>query len=113
MIVCLIPLALRLQFRRGAASDAHGVVELRLRDPRGGHDAVEVTLDNGRCLVQRRPSERPTATLSVGLADMIRMATGAVGVPALLQGGRLQVNGDLFLIMRFPTFFGMPTRPLV
>jgi hypothetical protein len=41
---------------------------------------------------------------------MIRLASGAVGWPALLSSGRLEFSGDPFLALRFPTLFRLPAQ---
>jgi hypothetical protein len=114
LVIATLPLSLRLLFRRRRAHDVDGVIELRLLDPAGGDpDCVAVAVRHGRCAARGRPAPRPTATLTVGIGDLVRMATGAVSSPSLVQAGRLRLMGDVFLVMRFPSLFGLPTRPLV
>jgi hypothetical protein len=113
-LLATLPLGLRLLFRRRRADGVTGVIELRFADPAGGPpDRVEIAIAHGRCTVRRGASERPTATLSVRIPDMVRMAAGAASAPLLVQAGRLRLMGDVFLVMRFPALFGLPTRPLV
>jgi hypothetical protein len=114
LVIGTLPAALRVLFRRRRAAGTSGVVELRLVDPDGGAPAcVSVAFADGTCTVARGPSARPTATLTVGIGDLVRMASGAVSSPALVQVGRLRIMGDVFLVMSFPSLFGLPTRPLV
>jgi hypothetical protein len=114
LIVGLMPVIMRLRVNRRLAREVQGIVELRLRSPDGAStDYLHIVLDGDHCRVTSGPNERPTAALTMGLADMLRMAAGAVAVPTLLQDGRLCLIGDVMLIMRFPAVFRLPTRALV
>jgi hypothetical protein len=113
-IVAALPLIMRLRVNRRLARESQGVIELRLRRCDGtGADHLHIVLDGRRCRVRRGPSPRPTAALTTGLADLLRMAAGAVATPRLLQDGRLSLIGDVLVIMRFPAVFRLPTRALV
>jgi hypothetical protein len=41
---------------------------------------------------------------------MIRLVSGAIGWPELLSSGRLELTGDPFLALRFPTLFRLPAQ---
>jgi hypothetical protein len=117
------PLALRLLFSRKAAFDAAGqplagVVELKIRDPNGdGADAFEVVIRDGRCEAHRGAATRPGASLSIGLADMLRLGSGAVDPGFFLAegmaAGRIELQGDVFLFLSFPNVFRMANRKLI
>jgi SnoaL-like domain/SCP-2 sterol transfer family len=114
LIVSLMPAIMRLRVNRRLTREVRGVIELRLRSPDGAStDYLHVVLDGSHCKVNSGPSQRPTAALTMGLADMVRMAAGAVAVPTLLQEGRMCLIGDVTVIMRFPAVFRLPTRALV
>lgn len=105
---------LRILFKPSLAEDVDGVIELRLSSPKGRPTAYfEIDIRGRACLVRRAPSRWPTTTLTITLADMLRLATGAVGVPHVVQAGRVRFSGDVFLIMRFPELFRLPKRPFV
>jgi hypothetical protein len=41
----------------------------------------------------------------VHASDLVRLAVGRAGWPALLASGRLVLSGDPFLALRLPTLF--------
>ena len=86
--------------------------ELRVRE-RAGRDPLRLTLDinDGTCVVQRGADGTAGAVATVGLADLLRMATGLVGWPKLMANGRLELSGDPFLALRFPALFRLPPEP--
>ena len=42
---------------------------------------------------------------------MIRLVSGSAGWPELVSGGRLELSGDPFLAIRFPSLFRLPATP--
>jgi len=91
--------------------------ELRVRE-RAGRDPVRLTLqiDDGECQVQRGASADARAVATIALPDLIRLSLGLVGWPKLMSCGRLELSGDPFLALRFPSLFRLPaeariTRP--
>lgn len=103
--------ALPHRFDAEAARDLEAVYDLRIRDAAGGDgDRLEVVISDGRCEVHVRAGERAGATVRIGAADLVRVASGAVGWPELLGSGRLEVDGDPFLVLRFPNLFRLPAR---
>lgn len=114
VVLRTVPIVLRLRFKGDLVRDLQATIEFRWMDPRGGRPQyLEVSLSEGRCATRRGPSGRPTAVMSVGIADLIRMGVGAAATPMLIYEGRMRLNGDAFLIMQIPTLFGLPTEPLV
>jgi hypothetical protein len=109
LIVRAVPLALGRRFDPESARDLEAVLELRVRDPDGGRaDLFQLKVSAGTCAVRPGPAHHPGAAVEVGADDMIRMASGAVGWPELLSSGRLELSGDPFLALRFPTLFRLP-----
>jgi SCP-2 sterol transfer family len=116
-----LPLVLRLRFRPGYAVDFDGeeikamiVVKLLRRDGRQA-DEFEVMIDRRRCRARRRrgAESRPDAALTMYLADMHRMLVAATDPLMLARDKRLVMEGDTFLLVRFPAMFGQPTRAVV
>jgi hypothetical protein len=104
-------------FDPAAARDLDVAFALEVNHPRGRPpDVLGLSVANGRLTVTRGRPDDPGATVSIGADDMVRLATGDVGWPALLAGGRLALSGDPFLALRFPRLFGLPAdagRPIV
>ncbi len=110
LILRALPRAVTARFDPAAAADLEASFELCVRDPRGGEPArFALCVTGGRCEV--RPGTVPDAgaSVTVGSDDLIRMASGAAGWPELLSAGRLELAGDPFLALRFPTLFRLPT----
>ena len=118
-----LPLALRLLFSPEAARgikgvSAAGTVALNIRGPDGsGADPFEIVIADAHCKVRRRRNARPDASLTIGLADMVRMGSGAVDPGFFLAegiaAGRIELKGDVFLFLSFPNLFRMANRKLI
>jgi hypothetical protein len=121
IVLWALPFVLRAGFQPAYAvdfdmMDIDGSILLRIvGDPGGRRDQFEITLDRRRCRVRRRrPGGRqPDATLTVRLADLLRMLLGATGPLELASAQRLVTTGDSFLLVRFPAMFGQPTRSVL
>jgi hypothetical protein len=112
VILRLLPAVISRRFDPAAAGGLEAVFELRVRDPDGaGSTPFRLAIAGGRCEVSRGPAPGAGATATVGADDLIRMASGAVGFPRLLSMGRLELGGDPFLALRFPTLFRLPASP--
>jgi hypothetical protein len=112
VILRAIPYAIPRRFDPEAAGDLRAVFELEVRDPSGGRPAqFELKVADGRCEVKAGPAAKPAATATIGADDLIRMVSGAIGFPELLASGRMQLNGNPFLALRFPALFKLPARP--
>ncbi len=112
MILRALPRAIAGRFDPGAAGDLQALFELRVRDPGGGApERFWLSVAAGRCEVSSLAagsSGAVGASVTVGAGDLIRLVTGAAGWPALLSAGRLELDGDPFLALRFPTLFRLP-----
>jgi hypothetical protein len=119
LFVAGLPLALRAGFRPQYAVDFDGspfdaTIQLTVVRGNGRRDSFDIVLRERRCRVHRhRPGARPPAgTLTIGLADLIRMATAAADPTVLAGEGRVEITGDTFLLVRFPAMFSQPTKGL-
>jgi hypothetical protein len=111
MILLALPRAIPRRFDPDAAGDLSAVFELLVRDPAGGDPArFQLTIADGRCEVKPGPATDPSATATLGAADLIRMASGASSFPELLASGQLELGGNPFLALRFPGLFRLPAR---
>jgi len=108
-ILRAVPYAIPRRFDAAAAEGLDTSFELRLLDPRGGAPACfELRVSPAGCEVWPGAAARPGAVATLGADDLIRLASGAVGWPQLLSSGRLELAGDPFLALRFPTLFRLP-----
>jgi hypothetical protein len=98
-------------FDPAAAAGLDAVFALVINHPRGGKpDALALTVRDGRVTVTRGAPQSAGATVSMGADDIVRLATGDTGWPALLADGRLALTGDPFLALRFPRLFALPAQ---
>lgn len=106
-------LALPRKFQRAKASDIDGVIELRFADASGGEpDRLQVTMRHGRCTVRRGGLAWPDSVATMRIVDLVRLAAGSADAGWLVHDGRITLSGDAFLFVRFPSAFGLPTRPV-
>jgi hypothetical protein len=112
LIVAAIPVAVRVLFDPSAAADLETTFELRVRDPRG-REPVRFTIFVRHCRCQISPGAAADAVAAVtaGADDLVLLASGAVGWPELLSGGRMELTGNPFLALRFPVLFRLPASP--
>lgn len=112
-----LPVVLRRKFRRKNAvvegEDLTALIEMEIRCDGGNAVALAISVHQRRCTIRKFPAEEADATMSLRLADLIRMVSGAVDGPMLMADGRMEVSGDPFLLARFPGLFGLRTRPLL
>ena len=92
-----------------AAADVDAVIEWRIADEDGGHDAWQVTLRDGRATVEPGAPAEPRATFEIGGVDFLRLVAGDVEGPLLFMHGRLKVEGDLVLAVQMPQLFRLPS----
>jgi len=106
MLARLVALAMGLRFDPARAEGLNATLALRLRIL-GGRRILPLTLrvHDGRCEVTPGSSPDAGAQVAIGLLDMIRVGLGVVAWPGLLSSGRLELTGDPFLALRFPTLF--------
>lgn len=101
-----------ISFERAHAQDLRATFELRVRPLRGCEPwCFAVYVEGGRCWLRPRAPADPDASATISLADLLRLAVGSEGWPALLSGGRLELAGDPFLALRLPMLFRLPLGP--
>jgi hypothetical protein len=121
IVTRMLPFVLRTKFRPAYAvdfdrMDIDACILLNLmRDPGGRRDEFEITLEGRRSRVRRRSpgGRRPDATLTLRLADLVRMLVAATDPLRLASVGRVAMAGDTFLLVRFAAMFGQPTRSVL
>jgi hypothetical protein len=109
LVLIAIPYGARALFSPRSAPDLEATFELRISDPRGGEPArFALVIGGGRCQVRRGAVVDAAAAVTVAAADLVRMVLRVVGWPELLAKGRLELSGNPFLALRFPTAFRLP-----
>lgn len=95
-----------------------GTMQLNLvRAGFGRPDPFTVAFDSDGCTVTRGWASRPDACVDIGLADMVRLGSGAVDPGKFLadgiSAGSISLTGDPFLMLAFPNLFGLANRKLI
>jgi SCP-2 sterol transfer family len=58
--------------------------------------------------VPGRASQEPALTISLGLADFLRLSVGEVDPVALVMDGRMELQGDFAVAAKLGPMFGRP-----
>ena len=110
-ILRAIPIAIPRRFDAEAAGDLDALFELRIRHPQGHEPArFAIKIHDGRCEVRPGGAGDGVTAVTVAPGDLVRLASAATGWPELLSSGRLELDGNPFEALRFPTMFRLPAR---
>jgi len=97
-------------FRADRAGGLRAVIHWRIGDrPDGGHDAFQLSIANGACVVCETVDRIADLTLSIGAVEFLQMVTGNAHPVALVMRGKLRSKGDIALTATFPRLFDVPT----
>jgi hypothetical protein len=109
VLLRVLPRVIPMWFQPEAAQGLDASFELRLRNPGTDQlDSFAIQISAQGCKVDPGPPADPGATVTIAAEDMIRLVTDGVGWPELLSSGRLELEGDPFLALRFPSLFRLP-----
>ncbi len=108
LVLASVPAAMRRRFDRAAADGLEATFALRVRGQSGAERAFAIRIAGGHCTVSPGPAPEAGAAVSIGAEDLVRLASQSVSWPTLLSSGRMELSGDPFLALRFPTLFGLP-----
>lgn len=103
-------------FRADRAPKGTAVVHWRIMggDGDGGFDRYETVLADGKCTVtEGRSGEHDEqvgsrATITIGPAEFLKLATGNGSAPVMFMTGKLRVKGDLGFAASLSTLFHLP-----
>jgi hypothetical protein len=106
-----VPIAITRRFDAEAAGDLDALFELRIRDPRGNEPGrFTIKIHEGRCEVRRGGAGDGVTAVTVAAGDLVRLGSAATGWPELLGTGRLELTGNPFEALIFPTVFRLPAQ---
>jgi putative sterol carrier protein len=94
-------------FNPEKAAGQQAVVQYEISAPAGSHEYAMRVAD-GRCEIDRGRAESPRVSLRIGLADFLRLITGAANGMQLFMTGKLKVSGDLFFAQTYQSWFDRP-----
>ena len=94
-------------FNPEKAAGQQAVVQYEIAAPDGSHDYA-MRIADGRCEIDNGRAESPRVSLRIGLADFLRLITGAANGMQLFMTGKLKVSGDLFFAQTYQSWFDRP-----
>jgi hypothetical protein len=108
-----VPIAIPRRFDADAAGDLDATFELRIRNPRGLEPArFTIKIHDRHCVVHAGGAGDGATAVTVAPGDLVRLASAATGWPELLSSGRLELSGNPFEALRFPTLFRLPAAAI-
>lgn len=110
------PLVLTEVFRRMAAHlrtdraiSVHAVVRWRIGCGHNNeYEQFQTVIAGGSCVTNTQLDSSPRITLTLPMADFLRLATGTASPARLLIGRRLRIRGDLRFALRLAGLFDIP-----
>lgn len=97
--------ALHLAFQSDKAGDMNATFQFELTGEGGGTWVAKIA--DGQCTVTEGGIGHPSATISMEAADYVAIAQGKLDMARAFMGGKIKVKGDMGLVMKLPTLFGM------
>lgn len=95
--------AMPASINKESAKAANSVYQFNLSGEGGGQ--FTVTIRHGECLVAEGVSSTPDVIIAATATDYMNIVTGAYPFGLAYINGRLQVEGDLRLLIRMASFF--------
>jgi putative sterol carrier protein len=93
------------RFDPGKAQGVKGSIQFDLSGEGGGKWAVDIA--DGACNLIDGGLESPTTTLAMSSEDFVGMVNGTVNAMAAFMQGKIKLQGDMGLAMKFQTIFGI------
>jgi putative sterol carrier protein len=87
------------------AANVDGTIQVELTGEGGGKWAV--VLGGGTLDVVEGGVESPTTTLTMSSDDFVGLVNGNVNAMAAFMQGKIKLQGDMGLAMKFQSIFGM------
>jgi putative sterol carrier protein len=93
------------RFDPSKAAGVTGSIQFDLTGAGGGTWALEIA--EGACKVVEGGVASPTTALSMSAEDFVAMANGNLNAMAAFMQGKIKLQGDMGLAMKFQTIFGI------
>jgi putative sterol carrier protein len=87
------------------AAGVDGTIQMELSGEGGGTWAIEIA--DGTVEVIDGGVDSPTTTLTMSADDFVGMVNGNVNAMAAFMQGKIKLQGDMGLAMKFQSIFGM------
>jgi putative sterol carrier protein len=92
-------------FDAGKAAGVDGTIMFDLTGEGGGKWTIKIA--DGACDWSEGGIESPTTTLIMSTEDFVGMVNGTVNAMAAFMQGKIKLQGDMGLAMKFQTIFGI------
>jgi putative sterol carrier protein len=96
------------RFRPELAVGTTGGVQFVVEDLGAEHRYV-VEIGEGRCSTRRGPLSEARATITLGVAPLVRLVTGQAEGVRLFMDGKLKASGDVIFAAGLTRFFDRPS----
>jgi putative sterol carrier protein len=102
--------AMERQFVPARAGGFTGEIQYNLRAADGAVRSWTVTIDHARARARSgaAPSGSPVLTITLSVADFIRIAARDLDPVAAVMTGRMQLAGDIAVALKLGEMFGQP-----
>lgn len=99
-----------LHLDRDKAAGAGVVICWRFPEGSGqdGYDRYQTVIEDGGCVSGDVLDREPHATVTLAAADLLKLATGGVSVPAMFLRGKVKIRGDIPLVAKLVGYFDIP-----
>jgi putative sterol carrier protein len=97
--------SMRESFDASKASGVKGIIQMVLTGEGGGTWAIKIA--DGAIDVAEGGVESPTTTLTMSADDFVGLVNGNLNAMAAFMQGRIKLQGDMGLAMKFQSIFGM------
>jgi len=91
-------------FNPDKASGQSAVIQYVVNAADGPRNWI-VSVANGTCDVSQGQAPSPRVTLTIGLADFLRLLAGKLDAMAAFMGGKLKVTGDIMFANTMQSWF--------
>jgi putative sterol carrier protein len=87
------------------AGNTSGIIQIDLNGDGGGQWALHIT--NGKISITEGQADSPKLTLKMLASDYLALSHGQVNPMNLFMAGKIKLEGDMMLAMKFPEMFRM------
>jgi putative sterol carrier protein len=95
--------------RAEKATGSDGVVRWRIDCGEGAsYQRFQTVFASGACLTGTSLDQDPSVTVTLSLADFLRMAAGSIGFARLVATRRLKFKGDIRYAIKLSGMFDIP-----
>jgi putative sterol carrier protein len=91
-------------FNPGQAKGVNATIQLNTSGEGGGAHTIKIA--GGKAVWEEGTATDPTVTISVSARDWLDIVTGKLDATKAFMTGKLKIDGDMNLMMKFQRMFG-------